>query len=261
MIKKRRRNSRSGTGQTAEVFVTRLPPELTQEDLSAYILAILNLNATVFKQQPDTMMSFRRSMFRVSVKIQKYLWIRIYGPNIVCTVVGTLRVANRTATEVITVTMADSLHITSYNCRGLLKTLSKLYVRPDIIGLFDIYDLIFFEETWLAKQYLDNCNSLHPNYFSVNVAAVDYSSGLLKGRPHGGVSIFYHRRLSSSVKPLYFANSDWCVGIDLTVENTSFSLINVYLPYEIELTMTNILKNYQFLKTSLIVLHTLITRF
>ena len=129
-------------------------------------------------------------------------------------------------------TMADSLHITSYNCRGLLKTLSKLYVRPDIIGLFDVYDLIFFQETWLAKQYLDNCNSLHPNYFSVNVAAVDYSSGLLKGRPHGGVSIFYHRRLSSSVKPLYFANSDWCVGIDLTVENTSFSLINVYLPYE-----------------------------
>ena len=58
--------------KTAEVFVTRLPPELTQEDLSAYILAILNLNATVFKQttrHDDEFSSFHVSCICENPKI------------------------------------------------------------------------------------------------------------------------------------------------------------------------------------------------
>ena len=87
--------------------------------------------------------------------------------------------------------MTSSISIASYNCRRLPKSNEELHLRPDILSLFESYDLVCFQETWLAKQNLDLCNSLHRDYLAVSVAAFDYLDRLLVGRPHGVVSIFY----------------------------------------------------------------------
>ena len=83
-----------------------------------------------------------------------------------------------------------------------------LHTRPDILHLFNNYDIVALQETWLAKQELHMCNSLHDEFLSLGVASVDYSTGILQGRPFGGVSVFYRKRFAQHVKPMYFANFD-----------------------------------------------------
>ena len=128
--------------------------------------------------------------------------------------------------------MGSNINIASYNCRGLPKNFSKLHTRPEILKLFECSDIICFQETWLAKQELDLCNSLHSDFSAISVAKVDYRNGILVGRPHGGASIFYNRRFSDLITPIYFKNCDWCVALKLTCDSTCFILFNVYLPYE-----------------------------
>ena len=120
----------------------------------------------------------------------------------------------------------------SYNCRGLPKNDVVLHTRPDILNLLNNYDIICFQETWLAKQELDLCNSLHDEFSAISVAKVDYADGILHGRPHGGVSILYKTRLASYVSPIYFQDCDWCVGMTFTYDSNEFTIFNVYLPYE-----------------------------
>ena len=100
------------------------------------------------------------------------------------------------------------------------------------MNLFNNCDILCVQETWLAKQELEICNSLHDDFLAASVAKVDFSKGILVGRPHGGVSIFYNRRLAKYVTPVYFSNCDWCVGIKVQFDRTCFTLFNVYLPYE-----------------------------
>ena len=126
----------------------------------------------------------------------------------------------------------EDIKVASYNCRKLPKNFSELHSRPDILQLFDNMDIVAFQETWLAKQDLDCCNSLHHDFLSCNRAAIDYSDGILIGRPFGGVSLFYNKRLASHVAPLYFQNCNWCVGINITIDSVCLTIINVYLPYE-----------------------------
>ena len=105
-------------------------------------------------------------------------------------------------------------------------------MRLDILHLFENYDIVLFQETWLAKQDLNACNSLHENFLAVSVASVDYSAGILHGRPFGGVSVFFHKRLLNYIMPVYFPDCNCCVGVNITVDCTHFTLFNVYLPFE-----------------------------
>ena len=114
------------------------------------------------------------------------------------------------------------LKFASYNCRKLPKNSTDLHLRPDIVHLFENYDFVLFQETWLAKQDLHLCNSLHENFLSCSVAKVDYSNGILQGRPSGGASIFYNKSISKFVTPIHFPHCNWCVGINILINTVSF---------------------------------------
>ena len=124
------------------------------------------------------------------------------------------------------------MRIASYNCRGLPKRPVNLHTRPDVSALFDKSDIICFQETWLAKQELELCDGLHERFAHISAAKVDFTNGILIGRPHGGVTIFYDKRLENYVSPLLFQNCDWCVGLTFTYDTVNFTILNVYLPYE-----------------------------
>ena len=124
------------------------------------------------------------------------------------------------------------MKVASYNCRGLPKSHTYLHTRPDILNMFEFSDILAFQETWFAKQDLHLCDSLHSDFLSCSVTPVDYSSGILIGRPHGGVSFFYRKSLAKYITPVYYDNCNWCIGINFTVNDVCFTLINVYLPYE-----------------------------
>ena len=60
--------------------------------------------------------------------------------------------------------LTEELKVSSYNCRGLPKDPKTLLLRPDLLEVFDKSHVVAIQETWYAKQNLQNLNCLH-NFF------------------------------------------------------------------------------------------------
>lgn len=115
-----------------------------------------------------------------------------------------------------------NLKVVSYNCRGISSSLQ------DIQQLCDNYQVIFLQETWLAKQNLDRLTTISEQHYSYGTYSVDYEDGLCAGRPHGGTAILWSKTLSTKI----IKNHDQSViGIEVDLGSTSICLINVYMPY------------------------------
>ena len=116
----------------------------------------------------------------------------------------------------------SSIKVVSFNTRGLRNV--------TIPSLFDRFDIVLLQETLQCKQDLGQLNSLSPFFQGTGVAVTDLSTGILKGRPSGGVAILYRKSLSNFVKDIHF-DLDWIVGISLNIPNeNSIYIISVYLP-------------------------------
>ena len=123
------------------------------------------------------------------------------------------------------------LNITSYNCRGLPKTNTKLLLRPDIMELFKVSDIIGFQETHYSKQDIKCLNSIYKDFIGTGVAKIDEGTGIVNGRYSGGVALMWKSNISHAIKSLDLG-ADWCVGIEINAGSSKFVIINVYLPYQ-----------------------------
>ena len=63
------------------------------------------------------------------------------------------------------------------------------------------------------------------------MSTTDYSDGIVHGNPPGGVTIMWDVKPDRCVRPLDL-NLDWCVLITITVGSKTFSIFNVYMPYQ-----------------------------
>ena len=72
----------------------------------------------------------------------------------------------------------------------------------DIKVLCNHYDVFFLQELWLCEDELNKLKVVNPNFSGFGVSAIDTKSGILSGRPHGGVCILWERKkyLSSGKK-------------------------------------------------------------
>ena len=131
--------------------------------------------------------------------------------------------------EIIGTKMA--LKVISYNCHGLPKDWSKLALRPDIGNLFDMGDIITFQETHYSKQNIKCLNGLHDNFVGIGAAKLDESQGIIQGRFSGGVAIMWRSELTKYIKVIEL-NVTRCTAIEVTMGETKFIIINVYLPYQ-----------------------------
>ena len=125
----------------------------------------------------------------------------------------------------------SGLNTVSYNCRGLKKSRLKLARRPDIVNLLNNNDIIAFQETWFSKQDLKLINSLHGDFDGFGVAKIDESEGIIQGRYSGGVAFMWRKHLSKHIKRIVY-NVDCCIAIVVTIEDTSFILFNIYMPFQ-----------------------------
>ena len=124
-----------------------------------------------------------------------------------------------------------TIRISSYNSRGLPKCNRDLHLRQDLINVFDNCDIFCVQETWYSRQDLASLNSLHGEFNGYGVATTDYRDGLVAGHPPGGVSIFWKKSLDHCIKP-WASSCDWCVGIEVELNNKRIYIFNVYLPYQ-----------------------------
>lgn len=116
----------------------------------------------------------------------------------------------------------NSLTVISFNMHGFsqgfptVRDLCKS-VNPD---------LFLLQEHWLSPSGLDKFNKTFPDYFTFGTSAMSdaVESGVLRGRPYGGVSILVRNEWRSITRFLY--SSDRC----LLLKISDMLIVNVYLP-------------------------------
>ena len=114
------------------------------------------------------------------------------------------------------------LHICSFNCHSFKNSLNA------ITSLCDNYDIVFLQETWLAKFELPLLNQTHKDFLGCGISAFNSSDSLLCGRPFGGLGVLWKKSLQSSIKVLCVSERIMQINLMTTVGHVS--LFNVYLP-------------------------------
>ena len=91
--------------------------------------------------------------------------------------------------------------------------------------------MVALQETWYAKQNLQNLNTLHRDFIGMGAATIDETHGVYHGHYPGGVALFWKKDISANIKRLNF-NSDWAVAIEVSQGTSSLVILNVYMPYQ-----------------------------
>jgi exonuclease III len=95
------------------------------------------------------------------------------------------------------------------------------------------YDIILLQEIWLLKDNLDKINSLDSNFQSYSLSAMNAksSSGILVGRPFGGVSILWRKNLSNNIRIIESDESDGnYLSVKLCIDGGDIVITCVYFP-------------------------------
>ena len=119
------------------------------------------------------------------------------------------------------------LKMCSFNVHGYNNGLSM------IENLCDTHDIIFIQEHWLQESELYKINNINTDFncFSISSMSKKLSSGILTGRPFGGVSIMFKKSLSSLIKILdYDHDMGKFISLNLQTNVGDLILTRVYLP-------------------------------
>jgi len=118
------------------------------------------------------------------------------------------------------------LQTVSFNLRGLRSGIAMLH------ELCDSYSVIGVQEHWLRPDELDKLSVINCDFHSAAVSGMknSVSSGLLTGRPFGGVGFLWHRSLSGCIEVVNRDPEGRCCALVLKLMNRTILFINVYLP-------------------------------
>jgi len=116
--------------------------------------------------------------------------------------------------------------LASHNMRGF-KTSCNL-----VKELVDENVIVALQEHWLRPDNLSNLSMISNNiaYYGVSGMTEKTCSGLVSGRPFGGVAFVWNRDYSKYVKALGSNASGRCCAITVTLGTRSVIIINVYFP-------------------------------
>ena len=120
--------------------------------------------------------------------------------------------------------MSYSLRVTSYNCRTLKSSIDN--VRQ----LCDTHDIIFLQETWLSNDELSLLKCLHADFYADGVSAMDTTSGILIGRPFGGIGILWRKSIGACIQVHKYNTR--VMGIEFDNGNRKLLAVNIYMPYD-----------------------------
>ncbi|CAG4953939.1 unnamed protein product [Colias eurytheme] len=83
----------------------------------------------------------------------------------------------------------------------------SLNVYPKSMGLSQTAKPSYSEETWLLPHDLNYINEINSEYSGVAKSSVDTSTGILRGRPYGGLAILWNKNKFPFVTPIQCANN------------------------------------------------------
>ena len=118
----------------------------------------------------------------------------------------------------------NTLRVGTFNCTGIKS--SKEYITHNLLRNLDI---IALQETWLMPHDLSIPDALSNDFLTYSVSSVNVNDGLLRGRPYGGLTYMWHKRLRECVQVVTYGE-DRILGLICKLEAVSILFLNVYLP-------------------------------
>ncbi|XP_048004805.1 uncharacterized protein LOC125240776 isoform X1 [Leguminivora glycinivorella] len=116
-----------------------------------------------------------------------------------------------------------NIKLTTFNCKSVKRSIN--YVKQ----LCKFYDIIALQETWLLPNEISYLGNISSDYSFTGTSAVDTSSGMLKGRPYGGVALLWRSNLFQSVSVLQCSNPRVC-AVKIVSNDRPFIVVCVYMP-------------------------------
>ena len=86
------------------------------------------------------------------------------------------------------------IKVITYNYQGLKNSLQ------DVSDLCQRYDFIFLQETWLFNFELHILSNISHDFEGFGVSSIDDSTGIVRGRPYGGMAILVRKKYRSLIE-------------------------------------------------------------
>ena len=87
------------------------------------------------------------------------------------------------------------------------------------------------QELWLTERQLSSLSKLGTQFTARSAMEDAISSGILRGRPFGGVSISWSPKLNPLVRPLTNFRHKRVVGVEIDTEHNKTLFISIYMPF------------------------------
>ncbi|CAH4002158.1 unnamed protein product [Pieris brassicae] len=113
--------------------------------------------------------------------------------------------------------------IMSFNCKSLKRSMDCIRLLSTQV------DIIALQETWLLPTEVPDLGLVNIDFSYFGKSAMDISSGLLHGRPYGGVGLLWKNDSFQSVSVIPCV-SERIVAIKVSVAERSMLFFNVYRP-------------------------------
>ncbi|CAH0729092.1 unnamed protein product, partial [Brenthis ino] len=114
--------------------------------------------------------------------------------------------------------------IASFNCRSIKRSLE--HVR----SLCKISDILVLQETWLLPHDIDFIHRVDEDFGCFAKSSVDTSTGIMRGRPYGGLALFWRKSIFLKATIIECSNNRLAaMRLDFG-DNRQLLIINVYMP-------------------------------
>lgn len=123
--------------------------------------------------------------------------------------------------------LKNSSSFITYNCKNIKRSVEC--VRSLCKGA----EVIALQETWLLPHDLAFLGEIDKDFSYTGKSAVDLSTGVLRGRPHGGVAILWRNSAFHSVTVIKCSSERIAAIKVITREHKEFIVICVYMPTDV----------------------------
>ena len=88
----------------------------------------------------------------------------------------------------------EQVNIVTFNCHGFASSKEELKL------LGENNQILCIQEHWLFPEDVSLLDTVHDDFKSTRVSAIDPSKGMVVGRPYGGVGVLWHKKYDPFVK-------------------------------------------------------------
>lgn len=117
----------------------------------------------------------------------------------------------------------DLYNFVTFNCKNVKRSVE------DVRRLCRTSHIIALQEHWLMPHDIDFLSSIDDEFAYTGVSPMDLSKGMISGRPWGGVSLLWNKKIFENVSIVKCDNTRMC-AIKIVKGQRSLLVFSVYMP-------------------------------